>query len=228
MFVILLALSLLLMRRYDWNVLTNVNLLFVTGLIMVLTWIFIFTPYLNIVVPFTNVSILQSAMITSFTDPLLSPVPTFNTLVVAVLQSGESWVTFIFQDVSIQSAGTTLVIPFLQGVPVNFVPILEYLSLPFRFIQWISTILLFGLLVFLIKPEFLTVAYEEEDKGEKIIYSERIAPLSLSEIMKSPNNFAVSRNFGLGDENEIKGGFTVTQIEESIYQLGIGAHIIQF
>lgn len=227
MIVVLLAVSLLLMRKYNWNFLSNVGLIFITGLIMVVTWIFIFTDKFNLIIPFTQQSILAGQVLV-VPENLSSPIPTFNSLVVALLQSGESWVTFIFQDVTIQSTGIKLVIPFLSNVPVNFVPILEISSLPFRFLQYISTILLYGLIVFLAKPEFLTVKFEDDSTVEKIVYSERLTPLTLAEIAKTPNDFAISRNFGLGDENEVKGGFTVTQIEESIYQLGIGAHIIQY
>jgi hypothetical protein len=225
--IILLASSLLIMRRYNWNLFSNVSLLFTTGVIMVITWIFIFTEDLNIIIPFTQQQLLKSIPINEI-NILQSPVPTFNSLVVGLLQIGETWVTFVFRNVSVNSLNATLVIPFLSTVPVNFVPFLSYLSLPFRFLQPLSTFFLYAVVFFFIKPEFLTVVYKDDEKVEKIVYSERLTNLKLGEVSKRPNDYSISRNFGLNDENEIKGGFTVTQIEESIYQFGIGAHIVQF
>ena len=225
--IILLAVSLLFLRRYNWNFFSNIGIIFLTGLVMVVTWIFMFTPDMNIIVPFINQPILKSVPIT-FADKLNSPVPTFNSIVDGLLGRGESWVTYIFENVSIPSIGSLFAAPFLYVVPINFVSILYYLSLPFRFLQPFSTIFLFGLLVFLAEPEFLTVAYKEEDKVEKVVYSERMSPLSLIELVRKPHDFAVARNFGLNGEEEVKAGFSVAQIEEAIYQLSIGAHLTQF
>ena len=74
----------------------------------------------------------------------------------------------------------------------------------------------------------MTVAYKDETMVDKIVYSERRTLPTIFEIRKNPSNFAVSRNFGIEDENEVKAGFTVEEIEESIYQISIGAHLVQF
>ena len=225
MFMILLSLSVLLMRKFNWSSISNVSILFITGFIMSLTWLLIFTR-IDLVIPVNNITLFKNVII-GFPD-FRTPASTFQTLVDSIYQQGESWISYVFLDVSVQSPNISLVVPYLTGVSVNFVPILHYASLFFRFIQPFSTILLFGLIFYLAKLEFLTVEYKDEDRGEKVVYSERMVPLTFQEAIKHLNNYAVSRNFGLEGEDEVKGGFTVTQIEESIYQLGIGAHIIQF
>ena len=226
MFVLFLSLSLLLMRRYNWNSFTNVGWIFITGLIMSLAWLLIFKPDFNIILPFTNYNLAKSWNLGSLN--LLSPSSTFSSLTDSITQQNEYWVSFVFLNVNVQSTGINLVVTSLTSVPVNLVPFLYIFSQVYKFIQPFTIILLYGLIFYLPNTEFLTVAYKDEDKVEKIVYSERLTPLKLQEILKYPDDYAVSRNFGLGDENEIKAGFTVTQIEESIYKLSIGAQLIQF
>lgn len=223
------AFSLVILRRFNWNSLINLSIIFITGVLMAITWVFAFNSNFSVIIPFINETFINGLTISNPSSiQNNSPIPTYNIIVAGIIAGGESWVTYTFLNVHLSSLGTFIVLPVVSGVSVNFVPLLGISSLPFRFFQPFSTILLYGMIIFLAGNEFLTVAYKDESIVDKIIYSERQTIPTLHEIKDNPNKFAIARNFGLDDENEVKSGFSVTEIEESIYQIGIGAHLVQF
>ncbi|MHA2363913.1 MAG: hypothetical protein ACXAC7_08135 [Candidatus Hodarchaeales archaeon] len=297
--IFVLAVSLLMIRRWNWNSFSNVGIIYLIGIFFVFTYGFVFLstnlsifPNIKLVFSSYNIGILSIFVLVLFavihllllqslyplnsiskmfnyfakfvvinvpffivflllfwdssflnkdfqyleslqvlghpTETYLYPLPTFNPLFTALVGAGETWVTFVYRPIVIKDTNMLFYLPAMSEVQVNFVPLLGILSLPFKFIQPFSIIMLYGLLFFFIGREFLTVAFKEEDLVEKVVYSERNIIPSLDELIENPMQYAVVRNFGFNEDEQEGENEGISEIEENIYQLPLGPIMVEF
>ncbi|OLS19873.1 MAG: hypothetical protein HeimC3_43120 [Candidatus Heimdallarchaeota archaeon LC_3] len=239
-FIFILGLSILLLRRFKWEVIPNVGLLVTSGFMIGFVWLFMLKPaYLNdLALQLSGVSISVFPTIPGVFGAFLSnansiPFTTFNPLIQGLIPwiynapGSEVWVTVIFQPILLDS-GSLFLNPFLVEVPVEFSPILGISSIPFTILRDFSNVFLFGMLFFFIGKEFLTVIFQRDEKGstlEKSVFSVSDAIPSPELISKHPNQYAVIRNFGLEPLIDDYGqpiDRELSPLESAIYNMELG------
>lgn len=237
-FVVVLSGSILLLKRYQWDVIPNISILVITGFLMGFVWLVFYQiiPDTNIQFSIANYNLILYNLTTlTSNNQFLVPIATFNPTVQAFIpwiyaQPGtgsEEWITTIFQPIFLANNAVFLT-PFLVQVPVNFALVLGIISLPFRFVHDISNIALFGLLFFFLQKEFITVIAQIDNKGslmEKSIFSVRDTVPTVNEVLKDPEKYAIIRNFGLEPLVDDTGKPTnreLSPLENAIYNIELG------
>ncbi|MFW9930436.1 MAG: hypothetical protein ACFFD1_13660, partial [Candidatus Thorarchaeota archaeon] len=237
--LLILGSSILLIRRFQWDVFPNITIIVVAGIFVAIIWVFLFLPNIQISIKNFNLIIFPTYdsnapyfNISGLIDNTL-PGPSFNNFIQELIpyiygQPGKViWNTFIFQP-TLLNAGSVFYIPFITEVPVNFSPLLGIFSMPFKLFRDFCNVGLFALFFFFLGKEFLTVIVQKDEKGsilEKNIFSVSDNIPDLKKIIKKPEQYAIIRNFGLEpliDEYGQPTGRELSPLESAIYNMELG------